>query len=89
MKRGGEYDEVYRKIVLPTLLFCDAGSVSLARLMAGRQQEILGTDAVGVTSTTSIIDLQTSCVTEYWCYTRRFQTAGALSMLPGPYVRAA
>ena len=27
MKRGGEYDEVYRKIVLPTLLFCDAGSV--------------------------------------------------------------
>ncbi|MBD3716226.1 hypothetical protein IE979_19220 [Klebsiella pneumoniae] len=48
MKRGGEYDEVYRKIVLPTLLFCDAGSVWLARLMAGRQQENSGgTDAVG------------------------------------------
>lgn len=54
MKRGGEYDEVYRKIVLPTLLFCDAGSVWLARLMAGRQQEILGELMQwGVTSTTS------------------------------------
>jgi hypothetical protein len=48
MKRGGEYDEVYRKIVLPTLLFCDAGSVLAGppdgRTTAGNSG---GTDAVG------------------------------------------
>jgi hypothetical protein len=41
MKRGGEYDEVYRETVLPAYFSATQDASWLARLMAGRQQKIL------------------------------------------------
>ena len=82
MKRGGEYDEVYRETVLPTLLFCDAGRV-MAGPPDGREtaEDSWRTDALGSDIRPLIIDLPTSCVTEYWCVLIVFQTPGQLAEL--------
>jgi hypothetical protein len=75
MKRGGEYDEVYRKQFYQRYFSATQDASWLARLMAGRQQKILGELMQWeLRHRPLIIDLQTSCVTEYWCILILFQT---------------